>query len=160
MRARARSRRGNSGSPNLRASISWRRAFSRVSASLSNRSALDCADSGVVIAVHTIAAATQACTHRAALASDRALAKLRIDFLEVPAINEDFARFAAGARRHKSLGLHHVDQSCSAAEANPQSALQVRDRHLSAAHNDAGSLVVEIILLELHASGAGLFVFG
>src|SRR5262249_29634996 len=55
--------------------------------------------------------------------------------------------------------LHHVDQPSGAAEADAQLPLQVRDRDLAAADNDACGLVVEIVLLELQTVRGRLFVF-
>jgi hypothetical protein len=47
------------------------------------------------------------------------LAKLRIDFLEVPAIHEYLSRLSSGARRHQAIGFHHVYEPRRAAEADP-----------------------------------------
>jgi hypothetical protein len=49
----------------------------------------------------------------------RRLAKLRIDFLEVPAIDEHFSRLSSGAWRHQTIGFHHVHEPCGTAEADP-----------------------------------------
>src|SRR5437762_3702 len=88
------------------------------------------------------------------------LPQLRIDFLEIAAIDEHLARLAAGARRHEPLGFHHVHEPRGAAEANPQLPLQIRDRRLSAAHDNTRGLVVELVLLELKALGTSLVVLG
>src|SRR5512138_920993 len=95
-------------------------------------------------------------------ATTTALAKLRIDFLEIRAIDEYLARLATGARGHEPLRFHHVDEASGAAESDPQLALQVRNRHLSAADDDARGFVVQIVLLELETAGPRglLFVFG
>src|SRR5690606_29500603 len=72
--------------------------------------------------------------------------------------HEDLAGLAAGACRDETLGLHHVDEPRRAAESDAQAALQVRDRGLAALHDDAGGLVVEIVLLEF--DGVGRLVLG
>src|SRR5258705_13997791 len=88
------------------------------------------------------------------------LPELRIDLFEIAAIDEHLARLAAGARRHEPLGFHHVHEPCGTAEANPQLPLQIRDRRLSAAHDNTRGLVVELVLLELKALGTSLVVLG
>src|SRR5207248_2738590 len=65
------------------------------------------------------------------------LSKLRIHFVEVFLLDEHLARLAAHRGRYQPVHLHHVDQPRGAAEADPQPALQVRDRGLAAGHHDA-----------------------
>src|SRR5437867_7859260 len=84
------------------------------------------------------------------------LPQLRIDLLEIPLVDQHLARLAAGARRNKSFGFHHVHEPRGAAEADAKLALQIRDGHLPAADDDARGLVVEIVLLELEGAGSGL----
>src|SRR5881628_1363238 len=86
------------------------------------------------------------------------LAQLRIYLLEIPFIDQHLARLAAGARRNKSFGFHHVHEPRGAAEADAKLALQIRDGHLPAADDDARGLVVEVVLLELETGGSGFLV--
>src|SRR5580765_1174024 len=145
---RARSRSGVASALASRVSISLRRADSRTSASWISFAAFDtCADSGPPIAMQIDAMSTRTCKllNRAAKAKVRAareeLPELGIDLFEVTAIDEDLARLAAGARRNEPLGFHHVHEPRGTAEANPQLPLQIRDRRLSAAHDNTRSLV-------------------
>src|SRR5215218_919640 len=87
-----------------------------------------------------------------------ALPQLRIHFLEVAAVDQHLARLTAGAGRHEPFGFHHVNESRGAAEADAQTPLQVRDRRLSAGDHDARGLVVELVLVEVEAAGAGLLL--
>src|SRR5688572_17222707 len=77
------------------------------------------------------------------------LAKLRINLLEIAAVDEHLARLATGPGRHQSLGFHHVHQPGRAAEPDPHLPLEVRDRHLAARHHDACRLVVQVVFLVL-----------
>ena len=70
------------------------------------------------------------------------LSKLRIHFVEVFLLDEHLARLAARRGRDEAVHLHHVDEPRRAAEADPQPALQVRDRRLAARDDDARGLVV------------------
>src|SRR5262245_4057950 len=63
--------------------------------------------------------------------------KLRVDFLEIALVHQHLARLAADGWRDESFHFHHVDEPCGAAESDPQPALQVRDRRLSARDDDA-----------------------
>src|SRR5690349_20248989 len=47
-----------------------------------------------------------------------------------------------------------------AAEANSQLALQIRNRDLAAADDNARSLVVQVVLLELHSAASRLLLLG
>src|SRR5205814_9500247 len=55
---------------------------------------------------------------RLRLSFDRSLAQLRIDFIEIPFVDEDLARLAAGCGRNQSFHLHHVDEPGGTAEAD------------------------------------------
>src|SRR5205823_2949664 len=73
--------------------------------------------------------------------------QLRVDLLEVPTVHEYLPRLSAGRRRHQTLGLHHVHQPRGTAESNPQPALQVGDRRLSALDDDARRFVVQVVFV-------------
>src|SRR4029077_15015324 len=68
------------------------------------------------------------------------------------------ARFAACTGRDEPFGLHHVHETRGAAEPDPQLPLEIRDRRLAAADDDARGFVVEVVLLELRAFRSRLLV--
>src|SRR5262245_14884972 len=83
---------------------------------------------------------------------------LRVDLFEVVLLHENFSSLTAGARRDEPVGFHHVDEPGGTAETNPQATLQIRDRSLTAADNDARGLVVEVVLLEVELAASFLFL--
>src|SRR5262245_36551101 len=157
-RTRARSSRGLAGEPAPCASISFRSVVSRFTASRNNAVAFDpCAD---VVAVRPkqIAAITMV-RLQPAPTDNHTSTKLGIDFFKVVLVYQHLARLSAGAGRDEPFCFHHVHQAGGAAEADAQFPLQIRDRHLAAADNDARGLVIEIVLLELQALRGRLLVF-
>src|SRR5262245_21365504 len=131
-------------------SSSRRRIRSRPSTSVYNVSAFCAAAREARLASDAPAQATRSATS--------ALPKLRINLLEVVAVDQHLARFSARTRRHEPLGLHHVDEPGCAAEPNPELALQVRDRRLPGTDDNPRRLIVEIVLFELEALGSALVV--
>src|SRR5262249_40960991 len=125
-----------------------------------SRAAADCADraAGNPGAVAT-AAATMIAVMQGCFIGIR-LMKLCIHFFEVVLLDEPLARLAAGGGRDEAVHLHHVDEPRGAAEADAQPPLQVRDRRLSARHDDARGFVVELVLLELLVLLRALLVGG
>src|SRR5215510_12399571 len=114
-----------------------------------SRAAADCAETA---AGSPGAAARAAATMSAVMNGCRIrnrLVKLCIHLFEVILLDEHLARLPAGRRRHEPVHLHHVDQARGATEADAQPPLEVRDRRLSARHDDPRGLVVELVLLEL-----------
>src|SRR5688572_2034048 len=90
---------------------------------------------------------------------DITLTELCIDFLEVPAIHQHLTRLAAGTGGHEPLRLHHVHETRGPAEPDAHLPLQIRNRDLAAADDDARGFVVELVLLVFDAAGPGfLFV--
>src|SRR5439155_22322994 len=87
-------------------------------------------------------------------------AQLRINFVEVLLVHQHLPRLSAGGRRDEPFHLHHVDEPSGAAEADPEPPLQVRDGRLAALHDDAGGLVVEIVLFHFDRVGRRLFLGG
>ena len=151
---RARSRSGVASAPASRVSISLRRADSRTSASWISFAAFDtCADSCPPIAMQIARYATERSAPQRR--SPRPLPMITEAGHQLPRSSLDRRGPRAACRRRpakRALGLHHVHEPRGAAEANPQLALQIRDRRLAAAHDDARSLVVELVLLELEAA--------
>src|SRR5688500_4658827 len=126
-------------------SSSFRSAASRVIASAYSAPAcVGCARSSGVASA--ISSATPAASPRKPRASVH-LPELRIDFLEVAPVDQHLARLAAGAGRDDPFGLHHVDQTRGAAEPDAHLALQIGDRRLAAADDNARRFVVELVLL-------------
>src|SRR5690349_8465986 len=90
--------------------VSTTRTFSSRCCAVSKRSLAVCADATAHTDSHTAIAAM--------VTRARALAKLRIHFLEILAADEHLARLSATRRRDQAFGLHHVNQARRAAEAN------------------------------------------
>src|SRR5262245_24565802 len=87
-------------------------------------------------------------------------AELRVDFIEICRVDQHLARFSSRRRRYQAIDLHHVHESRRAAEADPQTALQVRNRRLTALDDDASGFVVEIVLFHLDAASDRFVVGG
>src|SRR6187401_2641585 len=107
MRTWMRSRMGLPGEPGLIASSSCRSEASRLSACWYSADGSE----DWLCSVTTSAALRAHARTGVRLKPDTTwLPELRIHFLEVVAIHEHLARFAADARRHEPFRFHHVDQ--------------------------------------------------
>src|SRR5450759_3181583 len=112
------------------------------------------AHEGTADSVHT---AVTSAARTGCLIGNR-LSQLGIHFVEVFLLHEHLARLAAGRGGDEAVQFHHVDEPGRAAESDPEPPLQIRDRRLAARHDDAGGLVVDLVLVELHVLLRPLFV--
>src|SRR5688572_9133733 len=72
--------------------------------------------------------------------------------------DENFARLAALAGAHNSVGLHDLNEARGARVTQLHAALQIRRRGLTGGQDDADRLVVFRIGEVLHSVGAGLLL--